>query len=337
MSAVRLLVAALCLAVISAALLYTWAERVPDLELRTTPWQTHSGAILPSYPVGQSFVCESDGLFAIDVAVSSDGQPLGEFQLTLSERGSDAGVFRRAVVPIAGVPPQGAYLRFAFEPVADSAGKSYEFRLSPVSSLPRAVLTPYLVYRGQAQNVRPWGDHVAGETELEGSFICEHPDLRAIGIGIVAFDPSAGDAELDLWIAGQDGPPIASIRLAPRVPIENGWAFFSMPVVQESRWKTFRYELRLPKKAQASAGPGGLSMISYHGGGNVSPRLLGMSVRGEELGDRDLVFRAWSKGGAERMLALLRERGGARVAIAWGLWIAASIAILVLLRGASRR
>jgi hypothetical protein len=292
---------------------------------------------LPSYPVGQAFVCESDGLFAIEVAVGTDGHPVGEFELTLRERGDDERAIRSAIVPIDGVPAGGGYLRFEFEPVADSGGKSYEFRLAPGSSLPRAILAPFFGYRGQRQNVRPWGDHGSAPHELEGTFVCEHPDLRAIGIGMVAFDPAAGDAELILSVEGTDGPPLASARIVPRVPIENGWAFFPMPVVKESRWKTLRYELRLPKGAQASAGPSGVSMISYHGGGEVSPRLVGMTVRGEQQTDRDLVFRAWSRGGEDRAFALLQERGGSRVAIAWALWIVASVAILAFLRSAARR
>ncbi len=337
MRAGRLFLAALCLAALSFAALYCWATRIPDLELRTRPWRTHTGTITAGVPIGQGFVCESDGLHAIDVAVSTGGDhAVGEFNLVLRERSADSHVSRNSRVSIALVPPGGGFLRFEFDPIPDSRGRSYTFELTPVSTVPRALLTPYVIYRGQAQDVRTWGDHIASASELEGTFVCEHPDLRALSIGIVAFDPSAGGGSLELWYAGDDGPPIVRAELAPRAPIENGWAFFPMPVVRDSRWKTLRYRLTLPQGAQASAGPAGLSMISYHGGGDVSPRLLGMTVRGETWDDRDVVFRAWSRGGAARTWELLRERGGLPVAIAWCLWIAASIAILSFVRRAAR-
>jgi hypothetical protein len=337
MSAVRIFVAALCLAALSAVALFAWTERIPDVEVRTTPWRTHTGTIVAGVPVGQGFVCESDGLRAVDVAVVAGANHDGEFELTLRERSTDSrGASRTARAPIASVPPGGGFLRFEFDPVPDSSGKSYSFALAPVSSTPRVMLAAYEIYRGQAQDVRAWGDHVASAKELEGTFVCEHPDLRALAIGMVAFDPSAGGASLELWYAGVDGPPIVRAEIAPRAPIENGWAFFPMPVVRESRWKTFRYRLTLPKSGQANAGSLGLSMTSYHGSGAVSPRLLGMTVRGESLPDRDLVFRAWSRGSCARAWALLCERGGMPVAIAWCLWIAASIAILWLMRSAAR-
>ncbi len=337
MRAARLLGAVLCLATISFVALYSWSTRIPDVELRTRPWRTHSGTITAGVPIGQGFVCESDGLRAIDVAVSTGGgQAIGEFELTLRERAADSNVRRSSRASIALVPPGGDFLRFEFDPIVDSRDKSYAFELAPVSTVPRALLTPYVIYRGQAQDVRTWGDHVASASELEGTFVCEHPDLRALAIGMVAFDASAGGASLELWYAGAGGPPIVRAEIAPRAPIDNGWAFFPMPVVRESRWKTLRYRLTLPQGAQASAGPAGLSMISYHGSGEVSPRLLGMTVRGEVLRDRDLVFRAWSRGGFARTWELLGVRGGFPVAIAWCLWIAASIAILSLIRRAAR-
>lgn len=334
MSAGRLAVAALCLAALAIAAVASWSGRIPDVEVRTQPWRTHAGAILPEFPVGQGFVCETDGLRRIDVAVGAAGGNAGAlFELVLRERSPSADVLRRAEVSAEGVPPNGGFLCFEFEPVPDSSGKSYFFEIAPAPSTPEARLTPFVIYRGQAQDVYTWGDHAATPAELEGEFVCEHPDLHALAIGMIALDPSASPAVLVLWRADAAATEIARVEAAPRAPIQNGWAFFPMPVVHDSRWKTLRYRLLLPEGAQANAGPNGLSMVSYHGGGHVSPRLVGMTVRGEALDDRDLVFRAWTGDGLRRAWELMRDRAGGRAALALVAWIGASIAMLAMMRG----
>jgi hypothetical protein len=326
------------LGVIAAGLLATSAVRAADFELRTTPRRTHTGETMG---VGERFVCESDGLRRIDVAISPlEDNPNPFCGLWLYEGSRNGEPLRVSDARMPDAPTPNGYVTFEFEPIPNSRGKIFDFevgRSSMDSDSPEPRWTAFVTYRGQAQDIRPWGDHAAHEEELEGTFVCEHPDMRALAIGIVAYEPDQGPASLQLWRANEQGAPLVHSELLPRASIKNGWAFFPMPVVQDSRWKTYRYRLRLPQGARASAGPNGLAMISYHGLGKVSPQLLGMSVGDEVLEDRDLDFRVFAGSGTTRTWQRLRERGGAYMAFALAAWIAASIGLLALVRAGLAR
>jgi hypothetical protein len=64
-------------------------------------------------------------------------------------------------------------------------------------------------------------------------------------------------------------------------------------------------------------------MVAFHAAGELHTAALGATCGGEQLGDRDLVFRAWSDGGARGLVARLAARSGSRLAVAALLWLAA--------------
>ncbi|MFN0243417.1 MAG: hypothetical protein ACKVWV_11045 [Planctomycetota bacterium] len=305
--------------------LASWTSRIPDIEVRNEPPRTHCGTITRASPVGQAFTCERAGLHRIDVRVTSGAPvPAGELELVLRADSAQGAVVRRAFS--AAVDAGASFARFEFDRIADSAGRSYTFEIAP-SDGSSATLTAFVAYRGFGEDVRRWGDHIATAAELEGKFTCEHPDLRGVAIPFRTL-PAHATATLELWNGGDVGAtPTRAARSSSRAPISDGWAFFTFPALADSRWKDLRYRLSVSEGAEPIATSGGLSLVSYHGSGQVSPRLRGLLAAGEPASDRDLVFRAWSSFGPRELVRIARERAGSRIPLALVAW---SCAVFVL-------
>lgn len=331
MSAPKAFLAALVAAALATALLFSWASRVPDIEVRNQPLRTHTGAITRAAPVGQAFTCERDGLHRIDVHVSSGGAPAGALEIVLRADSMQGAVLRRAFS--ATLSGGADFARFDFQAIADSAGKRYAFEIAPSEAASAGSISAYVAYRGFGEDVRLWGDRVATPSELEGEFVCEHPDLRGVAIPFRTLTPKSRTAKIEIWNERDVGMVATRVTESkPRVAITDGWAFFSFPVLADSRWKKLRFRLTVPSGSEPIATEGGLSLVSYHGSGKVSARLGGLIAGGESTSDRDLVFRAWSYAGARELANVVHTRAGRRVWLALAAWSASIFVLAIALR-----
>jgi hypothetical protein len=195
-------------------------------------------------------------------------------------------------------------------------------------------------YRGVPYVVRPWGDRpITGET-VEGEFLpmpprvgrpdLLHTRLRALAFGVDGLDAAAAPARLTL-LDGEGGA-LRTATVEPRVPHATSWAFFAFEPIEASRFLSLEFRLELPPQTRLVGTADGPSIVAFHGDGDVDPRLVGMSARGAVLGDRDLVFRAWSAPGSRLLLARLADRGGESLIVGAVLWIVAAAGVGALLR-----
>jgi hypothetical protein len=323
--------------VVALLALGAWRGDLPDLEVRYEPRQTHAGRIFPGHPLGEGFTCERDGLHAIDVELVPIGGRPSALSLVLRMGAPDGPVVRTASIAAEDLPATDLWARFEFNPIDDSRGQRYFFELiAPEVS----AHSPWIRFRGVPYMIRPWGDQpITGRTvegELQsmpprvGKPDVLHSRLCALAFAVDGLDAAAGPAEMTLMDA--EGKVLRTSKLAAHVPHATSWAFFTFDPIEASRFATYRYRLDLPSEARLVGTSEGPSMIAFHGDGELEARLQGMTARGEVLGDRDLVFRAWSDEGFGIELARLLERGGESLVLAGLLWIVGVAGVGALLR-----
>jgi hypothetical protein len=314
-----------------AAFLVT-SPALPDLEVRTIPWTTPAGGLQAAAPPCQVFTCERDGLRRIDVAVTpvEPAQP-ENLELVLRADGPSGEGVRTVVARAFDPGPWGGWLRFEFEPLADSSGKRFAFELRPAGGAPASHVAPFVRYRGHMGRGK-WQGEQRLSGIVEGEILCEEPDLRALGFCLPHLE---GRVALTL-IDAESGADLRSASFEARAPIEFGWVLLSFERLRDSRWRRYRYRLELPPGAELLADEKGACYFPFHGSGTVDARLGGMTLGGRELGDRDLNFRAWSDAGPSVAWGLLRERLGWRLAPIALAWLAAS-ALLGFAVGRGRR
>lgn len=308
------------------------SSALPDLEVRTIPWTTPAGGLQAAALPGQVFTCARDGLRRIDVAVTplEPAQP-AHLELVLRAGGPSGEVVRTVLAHSLDPGQWGGWLRFEFEPVADSSGQRFAFELRPAGGATASHVAPFVRYRGHMGRGKWQGERRLGGI-VEGEILSEEPDLRALGFCLPHLE---GEMALTL-IDAESGAELRSASFEARAPIEFGWVMLSFERLRDSRWRRYRYRLELPPAAELQADEKGACYFPYHGSGRVDERLGGMTLGGHELADRDLNFRAWSSAGPGVSLSLLRERLGWRLAPIALAWLAAS-ALLGFAVGRARR
>ena len=333
--------AVLLLSAVGAVWLLAWSRRMPDIDVRSVPRTTQHGLVWRDFAPGQGFVCAHDGLRSIEVEcvrLSPEGGQAPD--LVLRDGGPEGAELRHARGELASDERE-TFVRFEFEPLADSGGRALHFQLVPPDGAQlMQAYSPFVRYRGAPSLGRPWGDRVVGPERLEGELLSENPDLRGIALAMEGVDAAAGAVELELWLdEDAQGAPLRVARLQPPAPLARGWAFFGFEPLLESRWRRLRYRLRVPPGAQPVGSEQGLSYWTFHGNGKVDPRLLGMSVGRLALADRDLIFRAWSAPPRLTAWRLALARAGWRLpvgALLWMLALAGFVALLPRPRAAAR-
>jgi hypothetical protein len=308
------------------------SSALPDLEVRTIPWNTAAGGLRAVAPAGETFECERDGLQRIEVAVTPLEPARPEyFELVLRADGPRGEVLRR-VNGFALEPYQwGGWLDFRFDPVPDSAGGRFHLTFGLAGETEKTHVAPFARFRGRVGRGKWRGERRLTGT-IEAELLSEEPDLRGLGFFLPRVD---GPVELTLLDA-HSGAELRRARFEPPAPTEFGWVLLSFEPIPDSRWKTYRYRLELAPGAELQADEKGPCYFPFHGSGTVDERLGGMTLGALELADRDLIFRAWSASGPGNAFATLRARLGWRLAPLALAWIAAS-ALLGFALDRSRR
>ncbi len=319
------MVRAFVIALVALFALFSWREDLPDVEIRLAQRTTQAGRIFGDHPLGQGFVCEHDGLHAVDVALAPIGGTALALDFELRRDGPQGEVLRRARLEADKLPASDDWARFEFEPIEDSAGGRFYFSLA---SADRNAHSPWVRYRGVPYVVRPWGDRALDGSVIEGELLpspprtrtdLHHGDLHTLAFAMNYVHPQAGKMRLELSDA-RTGERLRSAEVGPGIPCDTGWVFFSFEKLADSRWRALRYRVELPTGASLIGNAEGPSIVAYHGGSSVPDDVLGATCAGAELPQRDLVFRAWSSDTRSALLARLGERGGWRIvgaAIAW--------------------
>lgn len=333
---------AVVFALLALAVLFAWRGEVPDVEIRYLPRQTQTGRIFPDHPLGQGFVCEFDGLHAVDVALAPLGGERVDIEFTLRADDPKGHELRRARVAASELPESDDWVRFEFAPIEDSSGARFYFELSAAAPTSHS---PWTRYRGVPYMIRPWGGRVVTGSALEGELLpapprartdLQHADLRALAFAVDGVDLAAGPAQLTLSDP-RTGEVLRTSRAGPGAPHASGWLFFEFELLHDTRWRALHYALELPQGSRLIAGDEGLSMVAFHSSAWSEPSVLGATWRGEALHDRDLVFRAWSEGSRAALVTRLSERGDRRFVYGSAAWLASLVVLSSLLRRARDR
>jgi len=308
------------------------SRELPDLEVRTIPWNTAAGGLRAAAPAGETFQCERNGLERVDVAVTPLGPAKPEdLELVLRADGPQGEVLRRANGSQLQPYQWGGWLEFRFEPVADSARRRFHVALQPAGASAQTHVAPYARYRSHIGRGK-WQGEARRSGAIEGELLSEEPDLRALAF----FLPQvSGPVELALLDA-VSGVELRRARFEPPAPTEYAWVILSFDPIHDSRWKRYRYRLELSPGDELQADDTGPNYFPFHGSGAVDARLGGMTLGALELPDRDLIFRAWSDTGPSNALTTLRARLGWRLLPMALAWLAAS-ALLGLTLDRARR
>ena len=305
---------------------------LPDLEVRTIPWNTFAGGLRAAAPAGETFKCERNGLDRVDVAVTplEPAQP-ENLELVLRAGGPQGDVLRRANGAELEPYQWGGWLQFHFEPVADSAGRRFHVALQPAGGIEQTHVAPYARYRGHIGRGK-WLGEVRLSGTIEAELLSDEPDLRAL-----AFFLPRVSGPLDLALLdAQSGVELRRARYEPPAPAEFAWVILSFDPIHDSRWKRYRYSLELAPGDELLADDKGPCYFPFHGSGAVDARLGGMTLGSLEFADRDLIVRAWSDTGPSNAFTTLRARLGWRLLPMVLAWLAAS-ALLGFALDRSRR
>jgi len=301
----------------------SWSYRLRDLDVRGAPWRVSIGPVPASAPVGETFTAVRDGLERIDVAVADyTDQPPDQVELVLRADGPAGAELRRVRAARLEAMAQGGWLEFEFEPVPDSAGRRFHAQIGPAEGVELCAYAPWLRFRGLADRGEPWGGEAFDGPVVEGEFLSDHTALRGLAFG---GEELGGPAELVLY--DRDGSELRRVRVESPVPLEWGWLVFGFEPISTSRWRTWRYRLELPPGAHLRGSGKDPARVGFYGSGRVDEHLAGMTRGGEQLSDRDLGLRTFSRRGPGVALGLLRERMGARGLAALALLVGASVAL----------
>lgn len=107
-----------------------------DGEMRFAPTELIAG-----HSHGQRFVCECDGLCGIDILIATFARlNTGRLDLYLRSNPGAEGVIAEAHVPAVRLA-DGAFYRFGFEPIRDSAGRLFYMFAESANSVPGDAVT----------------------------------------------------------------------------------------------------------------------------------------------------------------------------------------------------
>ncbi len=324
---VRALQALLVALATGALALFVWSYRLPELDVRTD-WRTALWNIHRSAPVGQVLTCARDGLHRIDLAVTTPGaQRPADLVLSVRDARPEGELLRQIAGSSIEPAKLGGWVRFEFEPIADSGGRRLWVQVAPAGDAEACWVAPWVRFRGAADPGTDWGDEVFPGPLIERRLLSLHPDLRGLAFGGQELQ---GRSVLVLFDS-ETGRELRRAETAVPVSAEWGWLFFSFDPLAESRWKELSYRLSLPPGARLVGTREEPARVAFHGSGAVDPRLGGLTVGNQLHTDRDLVLRAWTESGPLMTLALLRERMGWRLVPLVLVWLAASMLLFTAL------
>ncbi len=328
------------LALPPAALLRA-AEGLPEIAMRSHHRSTDSGRLLARFPVGQRFRCEHDGLHRIEVALVPRASPVaGELALVLYAEppaGEPLGEpLRRVVIPVPPLGRRGDFVPFEFEPVPDSAGRTFRFWLLPTAKLRPATVSAWMRFHGREGSIVRWGEKTFAGPLVEGSLLSPARDLRALAVGFRQVAPRLGEVRLELWLDEVRGEPLRVATLAPEDETIGGWTFFTFEPIPDSLHREIHYRLHLPEHARVAGGRRGAAVSTLHGRDEPGGPLLGMLKGTREYPDRDLFFRAYTERPAAREAAALVHSRPLAFGAAAALWLGTVALVLVVLARARR-
>ena len=308
----------------------------PVINVRSIPLITHHGGINSQSPPGQLFECSQAGLRRIDVILTAVGQTLrGNVSMKLRANSPEGVVLREVTMKPAVSQGAPAWANFEFDPITDSAGKTFHFSIEPADEA-ATKLSPWIRYHGQVGRNDPWGDRFleAGATHT-GDLISAHADLRALAFPVESMFPALGRASLTIFSDPSSKAPLRTSTLELHDDTHMGWAFFAFEPISDSRWKRYHFELKSPDHCRligtndASLRPTPV-FKSFHGTELMSSPLRGMTRGSMRQPDRDLVFRVWCNDPTSAVLSRLDERTGGVLWLAALLWIAGTAICLRL-------
>ncbi len=326
-------------------------REVPDLEIREAVTRTPNGKVFRNFPPGQLFRCDFRDLQRLDVwVIPQGGAPetglileLREVPTDQTDRFLSQPVVRSARMEAsmeAGGPRWGV---FRFDPIPDSKGKLYHWKLQPEDG--QRDLTkwaPFVSLRSTIGAFRPWGNGFTTDPEPL-RFRSMYGNLSAIAIGVDGLDAAAGESFIEVWQEPVDGREPFFLRkgvLHHQAPTASGYAFFTFDPIPESRYKFLRVDMHLPDNARVirmqghAEHPDSVTGISYHGVGTPPAELLGQTLGNLRLPQRDLIFRAFGEDGVTSNWNKVVQRGARmRFVLAWILAsLAASGALMLIVR-----
>lgn len=339
--AIPILVLLVALVAPPLALLCASSE-LPEVTMRSHHRSTDSGRLLARYPIGQRFHCEHDGLSRIEVALVPRVSPvIGELELVLYEEpgpGEPLGnPLRRTVRPVPSFGRRGGFVPFEFDPVADSAGRTFRFWITPTAAVRPATVSAWVRFHGREGTIVRWGDETLSGPVIEGKLVSPARDLRALAFAFRAVAPRLGDVWLEVWFDEPSGPPLRVARLTPEDETIRGWTFFAFEPIPDSLRREIHYRLHVPDHARVAAGRHGAAVSTLHGREEADPGPLRGMLRGTRVfTDRDLFFRAYAhRPPSSVLLALVRGRAPALFAAAL-LWLGAAVCVAAALVAALR-
>jgi hypothetical protein len=314
-------VAPLLAALVGFLALWAWGARLPDLEVRTFPGRTAIGNLRAASPAGEVFEVERDGLWRVDVAVAAPGdQTQSEIELVLRADGPEGAELRRARASSLERFDRSAWVRFEFEPLADSGGRRLHVQMQPAEGVESTWVAPWVRFRGVADLGARWGEQIFPGPRFEGTFLSLHPELRG-----VAFGGKELEGRSTLVLLDDNGGELRRSEVEMPARVEWGWLIFGFEPLADSRWKNLRFRLELPPQAHLVGTGNGPARVAYYGGGRVDERLGGLTHGAQRFDDRDLILRVWTRNGLGLVLQRVRERLGWRAPLAALCWLSASL------------
>lgn len=328
-----LLAFALALVFSSGFLLLVTRSHPASLEIRTQPWQMPAGKLFHGHAIGQHFVCPTNSLTEIQVAlVRQPGDSGRGLRLTLKSEGPAGEVLRTSEVTPAADTNGPAFIAFPFTEVADMADKPLYFELEGLQRDQLSDWSPWISWRGITGAGKPWGDRYVASETVRDEVLAIQDDWTGVALAVDGLNVPAGRCELIVRESGQEETlRIGTVTHAS--PIAAGYAVFTFDPIERSRWRDYELEFVLPEGARVVESDRGLSALSLHGPAPEATveqgKLGGLTRAGRIVPHRDLIFRTYGTPDAELVLGTLLERAGTwRIALVWLLsWIAGGLAL----------
>lgn len=312
------------------ALVLLGAARQPEIAVRTVPHFAHTGRILAAQPPGQLFLCRDAGLERIELRPVSMGPlPTTPLELVLREGGPTGAVLRRASFQPGVDQAVDGRIRFAFEPLEESAGRVLHFELRPGQGAQELALGVWVRTCGQRGSSAPWGPAHLTENRYEIPFQSPYPDLSGAVVGCSTLDP---EQSLRVSVLDEQGETLraasvhglrlreghACLRFEP--PLADSYGRVLRLVIECDPGVVLRGRRRTPSYATLHGTQESLAEPA-------GPALLGLTRGGVLVPGEALVFRAFTR--AEPLSTLL-ARGSHTVWLAWGAWLALVLVALSL-------
>lgn len=324
-----------------------------DLGMRRLGVQATTGRILEAAPPGQLVRCDFQGLERVEVRLTKRCPPDVEPAPILLEvrrvpEGADledvlAGAPERVAPMGAEVThADGAYRRFRFDPIADSAGATFHLRLVPADGEPRTHWAPFFAMEATRGEGTPAGG-IMEARPIALEFRPFHAHLSHIGVAFELLRPADGEVALDLFALPDSkvDPPedfeprrIGRGRLGSDAPVAAGWAIFELDLDEDLRYVPMRAVLTVPDGTRAVGVDGVPATRLFHSReAGPDDGLIGMTLGTKAFADRDLCVRLHGRGGVGANLTRLREHGGLwRAVLGLLLWTLTATAAVAAIR-----